>query len=789
MNDRKRTKEQLIEELVELRQRVMTGQRALPESGTAAALLQVAPLGIHECDSDGRITFVSPSQEAITGYTADELVGTYVWDRTPPGASKDSLPAYFRHLVAEQPAPTPYFATNFKKNGQLFDVRVDWNYVRNGQGEVTGFVSIVSDITEEKRREMELREANERLEQRVRERTAELTRANELLTAEVEQRRRAEEELAIFRRFAEASGQGFGMADTEGRITYVNPTLFRWSGEKEPQDCIGKPLSAYMPTDYRQRREKEVLPALLGQGYWQGEEVVVLRHGKTIPTIFTVFPVQDESGKLLRTAIVITDITELKRAEQALRQSHDQLRAIHEGMVDGLVIIDLETRKFVRPNAALCQMLGYSEQEFTSLSLASIHPQEKFPETLAAFHAHADGRLARSEDIPVLRKDGTVFHADIRSNHITYQDRRCLISFIRDVTDRRRAERALAESEAKYRHLVETTDTGFLILDEQGRVVDANDEYVRISGHKALREIVGRSVVEWTAPHDAQRNAREVERCLRQGTIRQLEVDYARDDGTVIPIEINGSVVETSQGRRILSLCRDITDRKRAEEQLKTQQRALHRMILAGDHERRLVTYELHDGVAQQLVGALMHLQAQAPRTGQESKETDAAYGEGIEILRQASSELRRVMSRLRTPVLDRLGLAAAIEDVAAQWRSAPGAPEIEYRQRVTFQRLEPTLENSLFRIAQEAMTNACRYSQSKKVRVSLTQEGDDVTLEVRDWGIGFDQDAVAENRFGLEGIRERARLLGGELGIQSKPGQGTVVQVKFPVIEATDDE
>jgi two-component system sensor histidine kinase DegS len=138
---------------------------------------------------------------------------------------------------------------------------------------------------------------------------------------------------------------------------------------------------------------------------------------------------------------------------------------------------------------------------------------------------------------------------------------------------------------------------------------------------------------------------------------------------------------------------------------------------------------------------------------------------------------------------LDKYGLAEAIEDVAVQLRLTPGAPEIEYRHAVNFKRLEPTLENSLFRIAQEAMTNACRHSKSKKVHVKLTQKGHDVILEVRDWGIGFDRETAQDNRFGLEGIRERCRILGGKLSIKSKVGQGTVVQAKFPVIEATDEE
>jgi two-component system sensor histidine kinase DegS len=104
------------------------------------------------------------------------------------------------------------------------------------------------------------------------------------------------------------------------------------------------------------------------------------------------------------------------------------------------------------------------------------------------------------------------------------------------------------------------------------------------------------------------------------------------------------------------------------------------------------------------------------------------------------------------------------------------------------FRRLEPTLENALFRIAQEALTNACRHSQSDRVRIELTQGEIGGVLEVRDWGCGFDQHHVTENRFGLEGIRERARLLGGTCRIQSQPAQGTVVRVEFPVMEQTED-
>ena len=200
---------------------------------------------------------------------------------------------------------------------------------------------------------------------------------------------------------------------------------------------------------------------------------------------------------------------------------------------------------------------------------------------------------------------------------------------------------------------------------------------------------------------------------------------------------------------------------------------ALRRMVMAGDHERRLTTYELHDGVAQQLVAAVIQLQAAQLSGGNQSTETESLLRETLTTLRQASADLRMVMSRLRTPALDKFGLADAIEDVAAQLRSVPGAPEIEFHHAVQFTRLEPTLENSLFRIAQEAMTNACRHSQSEHVRVRLTQRGHKVALEVRDWGIGFDPQAVTENRFGLEGMRELRSAAGGHVPCQeqSRPG------------------
>jgi PAS domain S-box-containing protein len=146
-------------------------------------------------------------------------------------------------------------------------------------------------------------------------------------------------------------------------------------------------------------------------------------------------------------------------------------------------------------------------------------------------------------------------------------------------SERRFAEEALRESEAKYRALVETTNTGFVIIDPEGRVLDANQEYVRLTGHRDPKEILGRSVVEWTADHEKERNRESVRKCFEKGHVRNLEIDYMDSQGNTTPIEINATLVEIKGRPQILTLCRDITDRKLAEEALRKSEAKYRELV------------------------------------------------------------------------------------------------------------------------------------------------------------------------------------------------------------------
>lgn len=237
-----------------------------------------------------------------------------------------------------------------------------------------------------------------------------------------------------------------------------------------------------------------------------------------------------------------------------------------------------------------------------------------------------------------------------------------------------------------------------------------------------------------------------------------------------------------------MATIRDITERKQAQEALERERRTLQHMLRASDHERQLIAYDIHDGLAQQIAGAVMQFEVFGHLRESKPKQATDALQAGMTMLRQSHFEARRLINGVRPPILDESGVVAAIAHLVHEPKGRK-APEIEFRSKVEFKRLEPVEENAIYRIVQEGITNACKHSKSKKVRVSLLQRGDQVRIEIRDWGIGFNPKAVPEKRYGLTGIRERARLLGGKCQIRTKPGDGTVIVVDLPVAARKTEE
>lgn len=228
--------------------------------------------------------------------------------------------------------------------------------------------------------------------------------------------------------------------------------------------------------------------------------------------------------------------------------------------------------------------------------------------------------------------------------------------------------------------------------------------------------------------------------------------------------------------------------------QLLARQRALvSGLIAAQEEERRAVAYDLHDGLTQYVMASYAHLEAfrRAQAKGEE-KRADRELEQGLKYLKEAVMELRRMVNGLRSLALDDLGLAGALEQLVAEEKAHAGWSEAEFLHNVASHRYHNTLETTVYRVAQEALTNARKHAQASRVRVALLEgigeasRHPELTLEIRDWGQGFIPGNVEGlyEHVGLQGIFERVRLMGGQYTLQSAPGQGALIRAVFPIPE-----
>lgn len=188
-----------------------------------------------------------------------------------------------------------------------------------------------------------------------------------------------------------------------------------------------------------------------------------------------------------------------------------------------------------------------------------------------------------------------------------------------EIVNRQKAEETTRRTQQKYQAVIETTNTGFVVLDKNGAVLDANQEYVRLTGHTALDEIKGMAVTKWTAEEDRQRNAGEIKKCLELGFVRNLEIHYVDSNGLLTPIEINATAVEDADGVKIVAMCRDITERNQAEEKIRRSEQFIRKILdtvdegfIVIDRDFRILTANKAyvnqvGGIADEIIGRRCH--------------------------------------------------------------------------------------------------------------------------------------------------------------------------------------
>jgi PAS domain S-box-containing protein len=273
---------------------------------------------------------------------------------------------------------------------------------------------------------------------------------------------------------------------------------------------------------------------------------------------------------------VVEDISQRKCADFAW----SKFKAIVDSSGDAIISMTL-TGIITSWNRGAEKLYGYAAAEALGNSILILRPPDRLEAELETLVLIAQAERVEPRETLCRRKNGDLVHVSATISPILDPAGNAIgaSQIARDITERKRAEAILQDNVERYRALVETTGTGYLIIDREGHVVDANAEYVRLTGRAELGEILGKSVTEWTASYETEKNLMAVSQCVKDGFIRDFVIDYEDGDGRITPIEINATVVGNSESLRIISLCRDISKRKNAEAELTNNKQHLEDMV------------------------------------------------------------------------------------------------------------------------------------------------------------------------------------------------------------------
>jgi PAS domain S-box-containing protein len=471
------------------------------------------------------------------------------------------------------------------------------------------------------------------------------------------------------------------------------------------------------------------------------------------------------------------EIAERRRAQEELRASEARYRMMFEGNPVPMWVFDTSTIQFLAVNDAAVQHYGYSRDEFLSMTIKDIRPSEDVDELLREL-AVTNRRLSAPRQWRHRKKDGTLIDVMITAHAVNWEGRRGELVMATDVTEQRRAEAALKESEERFRTMATAAPVGIFLADRNGRAVYVNRKVVELMGAPET-PLLGRAWLDWVHPEDRDRVGREVQRSADAGSPVSLQYRVVRPDGTQRWAQAAAVPIRTSNRAVVgfVGTVADVTDQRRGEEE---RRRLLAGLVRAQEEERRRIAAEIHDDPVQAMTAVEMRLESLRRRIdgGAERRALEQLTAS----VSAAIARLRRLLVDLRPPRLDREGLAPALRALLDRLRAETGV-DATFEDR-TLHEIPSDTRTVLYRIAQEALANVRKHAEALEARVTMAERDGGILLRVRDDGRGFDPERAAEEQpghLGLVSMRERAELVGGKFRITSTPGAGTTVEAWVP--------
>ncbi len=625
---------------------------------------------------------------------------------------------------------------------------------------------------------------------------------------EYQSRMRAEDDLRQQAEIMEQLNDAVITTDPEGVVTGWNKGAERMYGYT-PDEIIGQDVTILTPPEDRRACQETMWQPFLEQGTMEQEARRVRKNGEVFDCQINLTLQRGADGEPTGVIGINLDITERKRAEEALAKSEAEFREIFDSSPDGISIADMNKRH-VHANQAFLDMLGYTLEELQELTFEEITPKRWSKREQEAVRQLLETGERYEYEKEYIRKDGTVFPVALKAWRVEDRDGNVnhLMARVQDITERKQAEEALAKSEREYRDIFDTSPDGILLTDSDGRLVGTNRAFQVMLGYTA-GEMKAQSISSLTPERWAEADQRAIDNLLESDEVQEFEKEYIRKDGTTFAADLQAWRLTDADGRttHFLGRVQDITERKRAQaelllarDQAEQASRAKSEFLSSMSHELRTPLNAIM-GYAQLLEQPADMDQAERHRFGREIMQAGGLLLNLVDqVLEMADIDAGGV-ARERQPVplgeVIEVCLKEAREPAERNGISITTNPAPETAPAVM---ADP---DGLRQVLKNLLSNAVKYNRENgDVLVTWkTVEGGRLRVSVADTGPGIPEQQQAGlfeafNRLGaknsaIEGAgvgltiaKALTELMGGRIGFESTLGAGTTFWVEFQLAE-----
>jgi PAS domain S-box-containing protein len=354
----------------------------------------------------------------------------------------------------------------------------------------------------------------------------------------------------------ESSPEAITVTDLNGNIVECNQAAVDTHGFKSKENLVGKNAFELIAKKDREKAIQNLKRTLQQRSVKNVEYTLLTKDGREFQAELSASVVRDASGKPEYFMAITKDITERKKAEETLQESEERFRAIFEGANDGILVADVETKRFFFANPRICEITGYSLEELLKLGVGDIHPEKDLPYVIDSFTKQMQGKMTLSKDIPVLRKDERVVYCDVNARPMKIRSQEYLIGLFRDVTERNKAEEKINLLSSVVQQALE----GIAVSDLDGKILFANSAWLRMHNFDGDEEkdLVGKGVGRFYCRQQVETLDRKVQ---SEGIFRG-RITQVRKDGTTFPALTTLSPLRDENGQiiGIIRMTKNLTE-------------------------------------------------------------------------------------------------------------------------------------------------------------------------------------------------------------------------------------